>query len=146
MPADRGPAALALAAGLFGLVACRRAAPVVPEARPSTEEARATYLRACAACHGADGRGGGPVARTLIVPPPDLTRLAAEHGGTFPREHVIAVMAGDRQVPSHGSREMPVWSERFGPPTGATAAAAFYARRRLELVADYLEALQPPSR
>jgi len=38
----------------------------------------------CAACHDQDGKGGGPVARSLKVTAPDLTRIAARNGGTFP--------------------------------------------------------------
>ena len=72
----------------------------------------------------------------------DLTHLAERHGGTFPREYVIAVVAGAPPIAAHGTREMPVWSERFGPPSGATAAATLYARRRLEMLASYIASLQ----
>lgn len=110
---------------------------------PSLAEARESFQRACAPCHGTDARGGGPVARALAVPPPDLTGLAARSGGQFPRELVIDVVAGEREVAAHGTRQMPVWSQRFGPPEyGAPAVASLYARRRLELLADYLASLQ----
>jgi mono/diheme cytochrome c family protein len=106
-------------------------------------EARESYQRACAPCHGTDARGGGPVARALAVPPPDLTGLAARAGGRFPRERVIDVIAGEREIVAHGTRQMPVWSQRFGPPdAGGPAIASLYARRRLELLADYLASLQ----
>jgi len=108
------------------------------------EDGRALYLRACASCHGVDGRGGGPVAAVLAVPPPDLTTIAARGDGTFPRAYVIAVIAGEREVPAHGTREMPVWSQRFGP-NGGPAVATFHARRRLELLATHLESLQRPA-
>jgi hypothetical protein len=110
---------------------------------PSAAEARESYRRACAPCHGSDARGGGPVARALAVPPPDLTGLAERYGGRFPRDLVIDLVAGEREVAAHGTRQMPVWSQRFGPPEhGAPAVASLYARRRLELLADYLESLQ----
>lgn len=53
------------------------------------------------------------------------------------------MMSGDRALPSHGTREMPVWPQRFGQP-GAPAAgmASIYARRRLEMLSDYLESIQ----
>jgi len=106
-------------------------------------EARASYLRACASCHGGGGRGDGPVAPALSVSPPDLTVLASRRGGTFPRQEVIEIVAGERPIAAHGTREMPVWSQRFGPSgSGAAAVASFFMRRRLELIVDYVESLQ----
>jgi mono/diheme cytochrome c family protein len=34
------------------------------------------YQAGCAACHGTDGKGGGPVSSALTVRPADLTVLA----------------------------------------------------------------------
>jgi mono/diheme cytochrome c family protein len=113
---------------------------LVDRGPPSAEDGRQLYLRACASCHGSDARGGGRVARALAVPPPDLTLLTARHGA-FPRDFVVAVIAGEREFAAHGDREMPVWSLRFGP-TGAGAVASTYNRRRLEALADHLEAVQ----
>ncbi|MBZ5572099.1 MAG: cytochrome c [Acidobacteriia bacterium] len=39
------------------------------------------YSAYCAVCHGNDGKGGGPAAEALKVPPPDLTVLARKNGG-----------------------------------------------------------------
>jgi mono/diheme cytochrome c family protein len=109
--------------------------------RDAAPDGRGIYLRACAACHGEAAHGDGPAASALRTPPPDLTLLAQRAGGAFPRGDVIAVITGDRTLPAHGTREMPIWSARFGSGTG-TAAAAFDARRRLELLADYLASIQ----
>jgi mono/diheme cytochrome c family protein len=109
---------------------------------PKPEDGRAVYLRACASCHGDDARGWGPVAPSLRVPPSDLTTLRARRGRPdFPRDEVIGLLSGERELPAHGTREMPVWSQRFGPGA-AGAAPAFYARRRLEALVDYLAAIQ----
>jgi mono/diheme cytochrome c family protein len=108
-------------------------------------DGRRTYERACASCHGADGRGRGAVSASFATPPPDLTRLAARNGGTFPRREVIAVITGEREIPAHGTRDMPVWTVRFAGPSGASAAAALYASRRIELLADYLASIQVPA-
>jgi mono/diheme cytochrome c family protein len=51
---------------------------------------RALYTDLCAACHGAGGRGDGPVAAGLATPPPDLTLLSQRNGGAFP---LVAVMS-----------------------------------------------------
>jgi mono/diheme cytochrome c family protein len=114
--------------------------------RADADEAGERYRRACGSCHGIGGRGDGPVASSLRVPPPDLTTLAARHGGTFPRALVVGMITGDYPVDAHGTRDMPVWSERFEDGSGATAAASFYARRRTELIADYVASLQERAR
>jgi len=104
--------------------------------------ARDDFREACAACHGLDARGGGPAATSFDTPPPDLTLLAARHGGTFPSDDVVAVIAGEHEISAHGSRSMPIWSQRFGLDGGATAVASIHTRRRLEMLARYLATLQ----
>jgi len=49
-------------------------APVPPPA-----ESRTLFLALCASCHGADGRGDGPVAAKLSLRPPDWTQSAWRH-------------------------------------------------------------------
>jgi mono/diheme cytochrome c family protein len=102
------------------------------------------YRRHCAACHGPDARGGGPVAPSLKVAPPDLTTLARRAGGEFRESHVMAVIDGRYAVAAHGPREMPVWGavfteEMVGRPTGVYEAIA-----RSRALADYLRSIQVP--
>jgi hypothetical protein len=69
--------------------------------------------------------------------------LSARAGGAFPRALVIDTINGVREIEQHGTREMPVWRERFEPTgQGATAVASLYARQRTESLADYVEMLQ----
>lgn len=115
-----------------------------PSVGPSfPHDGREVYARSCASCHGTAGRGDGPVAGSLRERPSDLSRLAAGNGGAFPRDRVIATVLGDRAIEAHGTRTMPVWSDRFSPSaSGGTAAASYYGRRHAELVADHLATLQ----
>lgn len=106
------------------------------------EDGKQLYLSACASCHGVNGAGDGPVASALNTPTPDLTRLARQYGGPFPRTFVIETIAGERNFAAHGSREMPVWSQHFGGGSGAPAVAAIYARRNIELLTNYIESIQ----
>lgn len=46
------------------------------------------YRRLCASCHGVEGRGDGPVAASLRVEVPDLTRTASRARGMDPRERI----------------------------------------------------------
>lgn len=56
----------------------------------------------CAACHGASATGDGPMRAVLSVDPPDLTRLAARNGGTFPEAEVVRSIDGRDVILSHG--------------------------------------------
>jgi mono/diheme cytochrome c family protein len=71
------------------------------------------YTTYCAVCHGTDGKGGGPAATALKVPPTDLTNLSKSNGGKFPAMKVMSAISGQSAVPAHGSREMPVWGSLF---------------------------------
>src|SRR3974390_1308174 len=69
------------------------------------------YLRFCAACHGTQARGDGPVASTIKVEVPDLRLIARRHGGKYPRDQVERIIDGRQVIGAHGVRTMPVWGE-----------------------------------
>lgn len=71
------------------------------------------YQVFCASCHGTQARGDGPVASTLNVRVPDLTRIAAENGGTFPTQRIRETIDGQNLPRVHGTRAMPVWGWDF---------------------------------
>ena len=48
----------------------------VPVKATSPASGPEMYTSYCAVCHGLDGKGNGPAAEALKVPPPDLTALA----------------------------------------------------------------------
>lgn len=105
------------------------------------------YRIACAACHGTDARGSGPVAAYLTVPPADLTTLAQRNQGVFPIADVFETIDGRADVSAHGPREMPIWGARYrdegdgllGPYGGETAVTA-----RILLLTYYLQTIQQP--
>lgn len=96
----------------------------------------------CASCHGADARGSGPVAPSLVTPPADLTRLAERYGQPLPRKALADFIDGRRDVAAHGPREMPVWGRRFFEGEAPEEAAESAKRRTLEVILDYLESIQ----
>ena len=72
------------------------------------------YQAHCAVCHGRDAKGDGPMAKSLKVSPPDLTRIAARNSAHFPLARVQKIIAGEVPIPAgHGTREMPVWGPVF---------------------------------
>jgi mono/diheme cytochrome c family protein len=106
----------------------------------------ADYNMYCADCHGEDARGNGPRAFGLSVPPPDLTRLAERHDGTFPREQVTALIDGRASISGHGSREMPVWGKWFKIEAeeglGGAEGDEGSIRKRINALVDYLISIQ----
>jgi len=99
------------------LVGCNsgKAQKLPPDAQPvGSLDGSVLYKAYCASCHGTDARGGGPMAKSLKVPPPDLTRIYISNGGTFPLKRIARIISGEEQLPSgHGTREMPVWGPFF---------------------------------
>lgn len=93
----------------------------------------------CASCHGATGRGNGPLAEQLRRMPPDLTQFTRRNGGMFPSERVYRIIDG-RDVSSHGDREMPVWGDVFKTVPGGSSAAAVKAR--IDAIVRYLAGIQ----
>lgn len=71
------------------------------------------YRSYCATCHGRDGKGNGPVAAALRVPPTDLTMLARYQNGVFPTREVEMTIRGGRTITGHGPDDMPVWGPIF---------------------------------
>jgi mono/diheme cytochrome c family protein len=98
---------------------------------------RTEYLSSCAACHGIDAKGNGPVSKELKTPPADLTILAKNNNGVFPYDTVYQMIDGrNSTVVAHGTREMPIWGYRFGPPQ------AFRLKNRMLAVIEYLKTVQ----
>jgi mono/diheme cytochrome c family protein len=99
----------------------------------------ALYKAYCGACHGTDGKGGGPVAKSLKAAPPDLTRIAMRNGGKFPLQRVQKIISGETQSETvHGTREMPVW----GPIFSQVAQDQDMGRVRIDNLARYVEEMQ----
>jgi mono/diheme cytochrome c family protein len=91
----------------------------------------------CAACHGVDGRGGGPAADSLKKRPADLTQLNRKYGGKYPALRVANVIQGADSEGVHGSRDMPVWGAVF-----RTLGDQATVKLRTDNLVNYVESLQ----
>jgi mono/diheme cytochrome c family protein len=110
-----------------------------PLATISTVDGPSLYSAYCAVCHGKDGRGLGPMAKSLKQPPPDLTRIAARRGGNFPFNQIQRMISGDEPLPlGHGTREMPIW----GPVFSQVEGDYDFGRVRVYNLTSYLEKIQ----
>ena len=100
------------------------------------------FERYCAACHGPNGFGNGPVAATMNKPVPNLTRLAATRNGEFPAQYVREAIDGRSMAIAHGTRQMPVWGYEFWVEEGADIVAESTAREMINRIVLYLESVQ----
>jgi hypothetical protein len=103
------------------------------------------YELSCMPCHGLDGRGDGPAGRHLTTKPADLTRIARANGGVFPADRVALIIDGRAIVAMHGSRDMPVWGERYRlpvPDAGADWQTEQSAQARIDALVGFVESLQ----
>jgi mono/diheme cytochrome c family protein len=113
---------------------------VAPMAQAAEPKGDALFARHCAACHGREGEGGGPVASVMNVTTPNLRTLAKRNGGVFPKEAVAAYIDGRKQVAAHGDRVMPVWGDllqTLGDKNGEQDA-----RARINALVAFIEQLQ----
>jgi mono/diheme cytochrome c family protein len=67
----------------------------------------------CAACHGMTGLGDGPIGPILKTPAPNLAFISERNGGKFPFQKVYEIIDGKSVVAAHGTRDMPIWGERY---------------------------------
>lgn len=131
---------------VVAVVAASAASVRVTAQEPSTSPAALVIAGAnnfkqyCVACHGADAKGGGPLAKGLTPKPADLTAMTQRNGGTYPRDMVFQVIDGRKKVKGHGGGDMPEWGEAFLISAGAANADA--AKRRIESLVEYLATLQ----
>jgi mono/diheme cytochrome c family protein len=101
---------------------------------------KAMYKEYCAACHGPDAKGHGPVALMLKVPPADLTTLANRHSGKFPYEYVSGILRfGTGATILHGSAEMPTWGPIFSYLDKNNERIV---EQRIKNLCDYLASIQ----
>ena len=115
----------------------------LPAAAADRPDGAKLFMNHCAACHGADGEGGGPVAATMQTTVPNLRTLAQRNGGTFPADAVTAYVDGRQIKAAHGDRQMPVWGDVFRGPEQGTAERT--VRERIAALVTFVKGIQYPS-
>jgi len=113
---------------------------------------RKEFMASCASCHGESGKGDGPVAKSLVKPPADLTKLSENNNGVFPISRVYEVIDGRIQTLVHGTRDMPVWGSVYMPGMSGTRdfmskeMAEAIVRARILMLVEYISTLQTKKR
>jgi len=111
----------------------------IPVRHTSANSGKEMFEAYCAACHGKEGKGAGPVAAALKVPPTDLTVLARQNKGKFPSLQVAKAITGEAGISAHGSKEMPVWGPVFMSMSHQHESEV---RLRVANLTDYIKSLQ----
>lgn len=88
-------------------------AVTVAAATSDVEQGQRLYRIHCQACHGESAQGDGAMKDRLDTAPADLTTIAERNQDEFPQDAVYEIIDGRRDVPAHGTREMPVWGFTF---------------------------------
>jgi hypothetical protein len=118
---------LVIADAIIGFSACGFA--------QDNDSGKAEYQSSCAACHGMNGKGDGPLSGELRTTPSNLTLLAKNNGGVFPAKVLYEIIDGRKTIRAHGSYEMPVWGNVF-------SREPKFAQTRILAIVDYLKIIQ----
>jgi len=105
---------------LFGVCVCSVTPAQTPNVRAKANVAagKGLFREHCAACHGADGKGGGSMYDPLSadpsrrIPPADLTQLAQKYA-EFPTARVQDSIHSKGSIAAHGTPNMPAWGDIF---------------------------------
>jgi mono/diheme cytochrome c family protein len=106
--------------------------------RPQAYAGVALYETHCTTCHGQGGTGNGPSAKLLRSTPANLTLLAKNNSGTFPRFEVARTIGGSGPIEGHGGRDTPVWGKSFS--VGDESPDVVSAR--IQSLVSYIESIQ----
>jgi mono/diheme cytochrome c family protein len=120
-------------------------APIVKNVtiRPtSPADGHQMFTSYCAVCHGANGKGTGPAAASMKIPPTDLTLLSKNNGGTFPANHVATVLQFGVENPAHGSAQMPIWGDLMRSLSPVAQDPGTLVHQRINNITEYLKQLQ----
>lgn len=138
-------AGFTLAAMLFGAAvvilgqsgaAAQQNGPKKLPTNSTPESGAQLYKDHCAACHGTEGKGDGPVAGFLKAPPADLRVLAQRNDGKYPADYVSATLRSGTDRGAHGTSDMPIWGPVF------RSRGKKLAELRIHNLTEFIESLQ----
>ncbi len=104
---------LKVAVSLLSLAAVLSVSRPALSANDEVAEGHRYFIQYCASCHGQDGLGDGPVAKSLSRQPANLRKLGDQYGMPLPAHQIAELIDGRDTIRAHGTRDMPVWGERL---------------------------------
>ena len=133
----------------LAVLAVATAALCAPCLAQGPSPGRIEYENQCGVCHGAGGKGDGPLAEVLKNSPPDLSVLTKVHNGVFPAQILRDIVDGRKPLAAHGDRQMPIWGKRLADqarfllgPGAAPKQIEDYVQARIKALIGYIETLQ----
>lgn len=134
----------AMVSGVFALLVLSigSVAPTAAQEQVVLTSGKLEYQQYCATCHGADGKGNGPMAELWKQPPADLTQLSKKNKGQFPFWRVYRTIDGREEVTAHGPRAMPIWGAHFLMQEGGMPLDEHLVLGRILALVYYLESIQ----
>jgi mono/diheme cytochrome c family protein len=129
--------------GVRGAILAAQGVAATPEKSPKNapihrepESGAQLYKNYCAACHGIEGKGDGPVVKFLKAPPADLSTLAQRNDGKYPADRVAETLRSGTDRGAHGTSEMPIWGPVF------QSRGKGVAQMRILKLTEHIESLQ----
>ena len=104
---------LKVAGSVLSLAVVLSVSPLALAAGNDVADGHRYFIQYCASCHGQDGLGDGPVAKSLSRPPANLRMLGDKYGMPLPARRIAELIDGRDSARAHGSHEMPVWGEKL---------------------------------
>ena len=132
----------------FSLIVASAAALLVaactPDEMPGARDGRGLYLENCAVCHGADGKGDGPMARAMAKAPANLTLISVRNGDRFPRARVLSTIDGYTKTDLSGPNmpEFGALLEGDLVPLDTGDGVMTPTPRKLVALLEYIESIQ----
>ncbi len=97
------------ATGLFAMASgCGGVAETEVHERELVAAGKASFRAYCSGCHGREGKGDGPAAEYMTVPPADLTQVIQRYG-QFPEEAIYKRIDGSDVPDEVEANNMPHW-------------------------------------
>ena len=128
---------IAMAVIGIGVLLLAQSFPSVTQGANKEDRGQKLYMQYCASCHGADGKGGGPVAPSLKTFIPDLTTIEKREG-KFDQNKVQQIISGEIGYTAHGQKDMPVWGYIFRQKAGGQMVAT----ANVFALAKYIKSIQ----
>ncbi len=103
---------------------------------------KALYDKHCAVCHGASGKGNGPLAQTTLQKVAYITRLSKNNNGTLPYDYLYKVIDGRETGDAHGPRDMPHWGLLYSDEANPGVTKEEFVRARITALIAHIATLQ----
>jgi mono/diheme cytochrome c family protein len=103
---------------------------------------KALYDKHCLVCHGASGKGDGPLAQTTLQKVADISRLSRNNNGVLPYDYLYKVIDGRDTDDTHGPRDMPHWGLLYADEAKPGVTKEEFVRARITALIAHIATLQ----